>query len=80
MVLCKSTSYKKKVLRPRNREQRTEKFRLLKSGNLLEEINNAVAVAPFVVVPAHELEKGVAQREARSSIEDRGVWAVNEVG
>ena len=39
-------------------------------GNLLEQIDAAVAVAPFVVVPADELEEGAVQLDAAAGIED----------
>ena len=46
---------------------------------MLEQINYAVGVAPLVVVPRHQLDEGRRERDARVSVEDRGVLVADEV-
>src|ERR1051325_152836 len=45
----------------------------------LQQIGHAAAVAPFVVVPAHELEEPFVQLDAGTLVEDRRRLAMDEV-
>ena len=45
----------------------------------LDEVANAVAVAPFVVVPIHQLEELAVEFDTAPLVEDRRGFAVNEV-
>ena len=45
----------------------------------LQEVNNTVAVAPFVVVPADQFEEVAVQFDRRTGIVDRAGGIVNEV-
>src|ERR1700730_12342166 len=44
-----------------------------------QQIDTAVRVAPFVVVPAHQFEEAVIQTDAGTGLEDAGVVIVHEV-
>ena len=39
-------------------------------GHLLDEVDDAVGVAPLVVVPRDELDEVVVERDARLGVED----------
>src|SRR4051794_32430498 len=52
----------------------------LLAGDVLHEVDAAVAVAPLVVIPAHELEELAVQLEAAAGVEDGAVRIVDEVG
>ena len=43
------------------------------------EVHEAVRVAPFVVVPRHELDEVLVQRDARLDVEDRRELVADEV-
>ena len=45
-----------------------------------EEVDATVGVAPFVVVPADELEEFAVELDAGPGVEDAGVGVVDEVG
>ena len=49
-------------------------------GDVANEIDAAVAVAPLVVVPAHQLEEAAVQLDAAAGVEDARVRVVDEVG
>lgn len=53
--------------------------RALDLGNVAHEVNQAVAVAPLVVVPGHHLNKGGVQHDAGLGIEHRRARVVYEV-
>jgi len=53
--------------------------RLQTLGDLLEQVNGAAGIAPFVVVPAHELEEFLVQLDAAAGVEDARQLAVDEV-
>src|ERR1700677_4440111 len=59
------------------------KFRMifywLLADDILDEIHAAVAVAPLVVVPAHELEELAVQLDARTRVKNARVRVVDEV-
>src|SRR5690606_21380989 len=48
-------------------------------GDVADEVDTAVAVPPFVVIPAHQLEKPVVEADAAAGVVDRAVAVVNEV-
>jgi uncharacterized protein (DUF1697 family) len=45
----------------------------------LEQVDAAVAVAPFVVVPAHQLEEALVETYTAAGIEDARVRVVDKV-
>src|SRR5437763_9690939 len=47
--------------------------------HVLQQISHAIAVAPFVVVPAHQLEEALVQFDPGAFVENRGSRAVNEI-
>src|SRR5687767_3724075 len=53
--------------------------KLLLARDELEQVHAAIAVAPLVVVPAHELEEAAVQSDATAGVEDRAVRIVDKV-
>src|SRR5262249_14407606 len=49
------------------------------ADDVLQQVRDAVAVTPFIIVPAHELEEPLVQLNAGALIEDRRGSAVDEV-
>src|SRR5690242_13903387 len=49
------------------------------ANHVAQQIDAAVGVAPFVVVPANELEEAIIQLDSRAGVEDAGVLVVDEV-
>ena len=47
---------------------------------MLDEVDNLVAVAPFVVIPRDQLDEGGGQLDAGSGVEDGGAGVGDEVG
>ena len=42
-------------------------------------VDHSVRVAPLVVIPGHELDEALVQRDARLDVKDRRELAANEV-
>src|SRR5437660_4093535 len=51
----------------------------LLADHVLEQIDAALRIAPFVVVPADELEEAVVQLDAAARVEDARMRIMNEV-
>lgn len=50
------------------------------TGNVGDEVNNTVGVAPLVVVPGDELDEVLVQGDTGLGIEDGGVVIAVEIG
>lgn len=48
--------------------------------NVAKEIDAAIAITPFVVVPADKFEESLVQTDSGTGIKDTGVLAVDEIG
>ena len=59
----------------RRRKRRLQPF----ADHVFQQVADAVAVAPFVVVPAHQLEEALVQFNAGALVENRGGFAMDEV-
>ena len=47
---------------------------------MARQVEHLVGEAPLVVVPSHELDEVIVERQTRSGIEDTGVRIGDEVG
>ena len=47
---------------------------------MLDQIAHAIAIAPFVVVPAHELEEALVQLDTGAGVVDGRSFRMDEVG
>src|SRR5262249_30607402 len=52
---------------------------LVLANHVLQEIDATIRVAPFVVVPADELEEAAVQLDAAAGVEDAGIGVMDEV-
>ena len=64
-----STTHKGQIILRKWGVNRT-KVNLLSVGNVTDEIHNTVAVAPFVVIPSHDLHKVVVQSNSSLGIKN----------
>ena len=65
---------------PRNPRLKTPDPELNSFGDHeLDEVGDAAAIAPFVVVPTHQFEEAFVQFDAGAGVENRGCFAVDEV-
>jgi hypothetical protein len=47
--------------------------------NVLKQVHHAIAVAPLIVVPAHQFEETAVELNAGASVEDAALAVVDEI-
>jgi hypothetical protein len=60
---------------PTNANQESNSF----ANHELQQVRHAAAIAPLVVIPAHQLEETLVQLDARATVKDGRGLAVNEI-
>ena len=72
--------YKNEEHKCKNTQERTLLVGSILLRHVLDQVDDAAAVAKLVVVPADELDKRVVQRDAGLGVEDAGVGVADKVG